>query len=125
MGGGVATIRQYLQAGLIDEMHLAIAPVLLGQGEDLFAVIDAKTLGYRCTEQVATTKTTHIVISRGGVASLCFGRGSLAADRGGEVRGASCLGRVDPLAPGPRTSEPSARTGEVAEASGERDPQGF
>jgi len=60
-----------------------------------------------------------------GVASLCFGRGSLAADRGGEVRGASCLGRVEPLAPGPRTSEPSARTGEVAEATGERDPQGF
>jgi hypothetical protein len=46
-------------------MHIAIAPVLLGQGEDLFAGIDAKTLGYQCTEQVATTKTTHIVISRG------------------------------------------------------------
>ena len=65
MGGGVATIQQYLQAGLIDEMHLAIAPVLLGQGEDLFAGIDAKTLGYRCTEQVATMKATHMMISRG------------------------------------------------------------
>ena len=65
MGGGVATIRQYLQAGLIDEMHIAIAPVLLGEGENLFAGIDAKKLGYGCTEQVATTKTTHIVISRG------------------------------------------------------------
>jgi hypothetical protein len=45
-------------------MHIAIAPVLPDQGEDLFASIYAKTLGYRCTEQVATTKATHIVISR-------------------------------------------------------------
>jgi dihydrofolate reductase len=64
LGGGIATIRQYLQAGLIHEMHIAIAPVLLGQGEHLFAGIDAKKLGYRCTEQVATPKATHIVISR-------------------------------------------------------------
>jgi len=45
-------------------MHLTIAPVLLGEGENLFAGTDAKKLGYRCTEQVATTKATHIVISR-------------------------------------------------------------
>jgi dihydrofolate reductase len=64
-GGGVSTIRQCLQAGLIDEMHIAIAPVLLGEGENLFAGIDAKRLGYRCTEQVATPKATHIIISRG------------------------------------------------------------
>ena len=65
LGGGVATIRQYLQAGLIDEMHIAISPVLLGEGENLFAGIDAKKLGYRCTEQVATMKATHMMISRG------------------------------------------------------------
>jgi hypothetical protein len=45
-------------------MHLAIAPVLLGEGGNLLAGIDAKKLGYRCSEQVATTKATHIVISR-------------------------------------------------------------
>ena len=60
-----------------------------------------------------------------GVGLLCFGRGSLATDRGGEVRGASRLGCVEPLAPGPRTSEPRDRTGEVAEATGEGDPQGL
>ena len=65
LGGGVATIRQYLQAGLIDEMHIAISPVLLGEGENLFAGIDAKKLGYRCTEQVGTMKATHMMISRG------------------------------------------------------------
>ena len=50
LGGGVATLRQYLQAGLIVEMHLAISPVLLGQGENLFAGIDLPTLGYQRTE---------------------------------------------------------------------------
>jgi hypothetical protein len=46
-------------------MHIAISPVLLGEGENLFAGIDAKKLGYRCTEQVATMKATHMMISRG------------------------------------------------------------
>lgn len=64
IGGGVATIRQYLRAGVIDEMHLALAPVLLGSGERLFADLDLPWLGYRCTEQVATPKATHIVIRR-------------------------------------------------------------
>jgi dihydrofolate reductase len=64
LGGGVATIRQYLRAGLIDEMHLAISPVLLGSGEHLFADIDLLKLGYRCTEHVATVKATHIVLSK-------------------------------------------------------------
>jgi len=50
LGGGVATIRQYLRAALIDEMHLAISPVLLGSGEHLLADIDTPKLGYRCTE---------------------------------------------------------------------------
>jgi dihydrofolate reductase len=60
----MATVRQYLQAGLIDEMHLAIAPVLLGAGENLFTGIDATKLGYRCVEQVAKAKATHVLISR-------------------------------------------------------------
>ena len=64
LGGGVATIRQYLSAGLIDEMHLAIAPVLLGAGEHLLAGIDAPRLGYECTEHVATPNATHVVIAR-------------------------------------------------------------
>lgn len=64
IGGGVATIRQYLRAGVIDEMHLALAPVLLGSGERLFADLDLSRLGYRCTEHVATPKVTHIVIRR-------------------------------------------------------------
>lgn len=66
LGGGVATIRQYLRAALIDEMHLAISPVLLGSGEHLFAGIDAAALGYQCTEHVATANATHVVLTRRG-----------------------------------------------------------
>lgn len=65
LGGGVATIRQYLRAQLIDELHLAIAPVLLGSGEALFAGLDAASLGYRCTEHEATPAVTHVVLARG------------------------------------------------------------
>lgn len=65
LGGGVATIQQYLRAGLIDEMHLAISPVLLGRGEHLFGGIDAIALGYRCAEHVATATATHIVLEKG------------------------------------------------------------
>jgi dihydrofolate reductase len=64
LGGGVAAIRQYLHAGLIDEMHLAISPVLLGRGEHLLADIDAAALGYRCTEHVPTPAATHVVITK-------------------------------------------------------------
>ena len=64
LGGGVATIRQYLQAGLVDEMHLAIAPVLLGSGEHLLAGIDAPKLGYRCTEHVPSPSVTHVVLTK-------------------------------------------------------------
>ncbi len=64
IGGGAETIRQYLQAGLIDEMHLAISPVLLGQGEHLLTNIDLPSLGYECTEHVPTSLTTHIVIAK-------------------------------------------------------------
>jgi len=62
--GGVATIRQYLQAGLIDEMHVAISPILLGSGEHLLAGIDTPKLGYRCSEHVATPNATHIVLTK-------------------------------------------------------------
>lgn len=64
LGGGAATIRQYLRAGLIDEMHLAIAPVLLGRGEHLLADIDLPQLGYRCVEHVVTPNATHVVLAR-------------------------------------------------------------
>jgi dihydrofolate reductase len=64
LGGGVATVRQYLQAGLVDHMHLAIAPVLLGAGEPLFAGIDLPALGYQCTEHAATADATHLVVTR-------------------------------------------------------------
>jgi dihydrofolate reductase len=65
VGGGVATIRQYLQAGLIDEMHLAVSPVLLGGGEHLFTGIDLTKLGYRVSEHVPTERATHIVLTKG------------------------------------------------------------
>jgi dihydrofolate reductase len=64
VGGGVATIRQYLRAGLIDEMHVAIAPTFLGSGESLFAGLDLPALGFRCVEHVATPRATHVVLRK-------------------------------------------------------------
>jgi dihydrofolate reductase len=64
IGGGVATIREYLRAGLIDEMHLAISPTLLGSGEHLLDRIDLLKLGFDCTEHVATPKATHLILTR-------------------------------------------------------------
>jgi dihydrofolate reductase len=64
LGGGVATIHEYLRAGLVDELHLAIAPVLLGSGEKLFAGIDMVALGYRCVEHVASNMATHVVLRK-------------------------------------------------------------
>ena len=64
LGGGVSTIRQYLSAGLLDEMHLAIAPTLLGSGENLLAGMDLLKLGFRCTEHAATANATHVVLTR-------------------------------------------------------------
>ena len=66
LGGGVATIRQYLQAGLVDEMHFAVSPVLLGSGENIFTGLDLPKLGYRCSEHVATPNATHIVLTKRG-----------------------------------------------------------
>jgi dihydrofolate reductase len=64
LGGGVSTIRQYLRAGLIDELHLAISPALLGSGEHLLNGIDALSLGYQCTEHVTTENALHVVLTR-------------------------------------------------------------
>ena len=64
IGGGVATIQQYLRAGLIDELHLAIRPILMGSGENLFAGIDLRGLGYQCTEHVSTALATHVVLTK-------------------------------------------------------------
>jgi dihydrofolate reductase len=64
LGGGVATIRQYLQARLIDELHLALRPVLLGEGESLFRGIDLRRLGYSIVESTAGERATHLIIRR-------------------------------------------------------------
>jgi dihydrofolate reductase len=64
VGGGVDVIRQYLNAGLIDEMHLAIGPVLLGSGEHLFKNINLPALGYEITEYVPTDAATHVVLTK-------------------------------------------------------------
>ena len=65
IGGGASTIQQYLRAGLIDELHLAIAPVFLGAGERLFEGVDMRGLGYRCVASASTEKATHVVLRRG------------------------------------------------------------
>lgn len=62
--GGAATIREYLQARLVDEMHLAVSPMLLGSGEHLLAGVDLPALGYKCTESVPSAKAVHYVIAR-------------------------------------------------------------
>ena len=64
LGGGVSTIKQYLKGGLVDEMHLAIAPVLLGSGEHLLSGLDLRALGYVCTHHEASDKATHLVVTR-------------------------------------------------------------
>ena len=64
IGGGVATVRQYLEARLIDEMHLAVSPVLLGAGEALLANLDLAALGYRGDKSVAGERTTHFFVTR-------------------------------------------------------------
>jgi dihydrofolate reductase len=65
LGGGVATVRAYMRAGLIDEMHVAIVPVLVGSGEQLFAGVNGAELGWRCTEHVAGEGAMHVVLARG------------------------------------------------------------
>lgn len=65
IGGGVATVRHYLKAGAVDEMHVAIAPALLGGGEALFEGIDLPALGYRVSERVPGEQALHLVVTRG------------------------------------------------------------
>jgi len=64
VGGGAATIRQYLETRVLDEMHVAVSPTLLGTGESLFAGLDLPALGYKCTRSVAGEKAVHYVIAR-------------------------------------------------------------
>ena len=64
VGGGVATIQQFLRAGLIDELHLALSPTLLGSGEHLFSDLNLPNLGYECTRVTAGELATHILLSR-------------------------------------------------------------
>jgi dihydrofolate reductase len=64
VGGGAATIRQFLTAGLVDEMHLALSPVILGRGESLLSGIDMSKLGYECTEHLPTPLATHVVLTK-------------------------------------------------------------
>lgn len=66
IGGGVSTVRQYLQAGLVDEIHLAVSPTLLGSGEALLAGIDLPQLGFRCTRHVGTDDALHVVLTKEG-----------------------------------------------------------
>lgn len=64
LGGGVNTIQQYLNAKLVDEMHIAISPIFLGAGENLFTEINLLDLGYQCTDHVTTDNATHVIIKK-------------------------------------------------------------
>lgn len=64
LGGGAATVRQYLQAGLVDELHLALSPVLLGRGEALWHDLDLDALGYSCTPSAPGERATHLFVQR-------------------------------------------------------------
>ncbi len=66
LGGGVSTIRQYLSAALIDELHLAIVPVLLGDGEHLLGGLNLPVLGYECAERIEGARATHVTLRRRG-----------------------------------------------------------
>ncbi|MGO1080181.1 dihydrofolate reductase family protein [Inquilinus sp. CA228] len=66
VGGGVATVHQYLRKRLIDDMHIAVSPLLLGSGESLFAGIDLAALGYACTEQAGSPRATHFTVTKQG-----------------------------------------------------------
>jgi dihydrofolate reductase len=64
VGGGASTIRQYLEAKLLDELHLAFAPTLMGSGENLLAGLNLPALGYRITRHVASDNALHVVVTR-------------------------------------------------------------
>ena len=64
LGGGVATIRQYLNTGLIDELHLAIRPVLLGAGEPLLSGIDLREIGHKAVKHVHGERAMHVILQK-------------------------------------------------------------
>ena len=64
LGGGVFTVREYLLAGLIEELQLTVSPVLMGSGENLFSGIDLSSLGYHCDESVAGERAMHVFLRR-------------------------------------------------------------
>jgi dihydrofolate reductase len=64
IGGGASTVRQFLQERLLDELHLAMSPVLLGEGENLFAGLDLRKLGYECVEKIAGERATHVILRK-------------------------------------------------------------
>jgi dihydrofolate reductase len=64
LGGGVETVKQYLNAKLLDEMHIAIAPVLLNSGENLFKDVNLKKLGYSCNDFTPSEKATHLIFKK-------------------------------------------------------------
>ena len=64
LGGGAATVQQYLRAGLVDELHMAIVPILLGGGERLFDRLDGGPTGYTCVERVCSPAVTHVVLAK-------------------------------------------------------------
>jgi dihydrofolate reductase len=66
IGGGVATVREYLRERLIDELHLPVRPVLLGAGENLLLDLDLRALGYECYKSVAGERATHIFLRKTG-----------------------------------------------------------
>ena len=64
LGGGASAIRQYLQAGLIDEMHFAVSPVLLGGGEPLLTGLDLPSLGFKTVTYTGTPRAAHYVLTK-------------------------------------------------------------
>jgi dihydrofolate reductase len=66
LGGGISMIRQYLSAGLIDELHLAIVPVLLGAGENLLGGLNLPALGYECVERIEGARAMHVTLRKTG-----------------------------------------------------------
>ena len=64
VGGGASTVRQYLQAQLLDELHLAVRPVLMGRGENLWKDVDLHALGYECHKSVAGERATHVFLRK-------------------------------------------------------------
>ena len=64
LGGGVSTVKQYLRAGLVDEMHIAVSPILLGAGESLFSDLNLPALGYYCVEHTSSDSATHLVFKK-------------------------------------------------------------